>query len=181
MPRKTRKPVVMFLLQNQWFKDPVRTQQVLALYKDHKGEEAGWNRFVRDMLFLGCLTGRRIKDAFGEDLCWDAVVGEHPVTTVFEETSREIGDHPSAVFPPDPEHLVASLRRHRPGLIVAFGRVASTALVLPQVKYELETWPETVDIVHTGHPAARGPRVLTGLDEAAAITRNWIAEHIGAA
>lgn len=173
--RSARKPTIMFLLQCQWFRDPDRARQVLATYVTFEGEEEGWNRFVRDMLFMGCLTGRRIREAFGDVLCEDACgYGETPVTTVFEETSREMGGRSGAAFPPDPDHLTASLRLHRPDIVVAFGRVASEALALPEVKAEMEAQPQTIDVVHTGHPAGRGPNVMNGLREAAEIVRDWI-------
>lgn len=168
MPRKTGPGrTVMVLLQCQWFNDPARARQVLSTYITLKGDP-GWNRFVRDMLFMGCLTGNRIRDAFGEDFCWDSVVAGR---VVFEETSKDMGDRPSAVFPPDPKHLVASVRYHRPGLVVALGRVAAQAMEIGEVVAEL---PVGCKIVWAPHPAARGPDTMDKLRRAAASTWEWI-------
>lgn len=39
--RRTPRVDVMFLLQNQWFRDPDRARRTLATYVTFKGEEAG--------------------------------------------------------------------------------------------------------------------------------------------
>lgn len=155
-------PDILALLQNQWFKDPERARRVLRLYED-RGK--GRSQFIRDMLFLGCLTGRRIDQTFGDDLL---------VRTAFEEVSPEIGGHASSVFPPDEAHVLAVVKLHQPRVIVAFGKVAGQAVRLPKVWAWLETCEQTVNIVFTCHPAARGTGTVTELRQAAGKVREWL-------
>ncbi len=65
---------VLGLLQNMWFKDPERAKKTLAFYYEKKGD-GGRERFISDMLFFGCLTGRRLRQAFGEERC-DEIIWE---------------------------------------------------------------------------------------------------------
>src|SRR5687768_106630 len=122
MPR-IAEPRIMGLLQNQWFKDPERIPRLMELYNryEDKLKEPPRNRFIRDMLFLGCLTGKRLRKCLGEDLCGDIV---------WEEVSPQIGGSPGSVFPPDAEHLLKSFKRIRPDVIVTFGLVAESAFAL---------------------------------------------------
>lgn len=48
---------VVAFLQCQWFRDPERAKKTLARYEAHGSH--GREAFLRDMLFLGCLTGKR--------------------------------------------------------------------------------------------------------------------------
>lgn len=169
MPRLKTRPAcrAMMLLQNQWFNDVDRAKVTLSMYKEHKGERWGWNRFVRDMLFMGCLTGKRIKAAFGEDLCYDESV-------VFEETSTDMGGHPSSVFPPNESHLVKSLEKYRPKVIVAFGVLACEALKLPKVRVAVSMG--NIKVIETCHPAARGSDTLARLTTAATALEAYLAQ-----
>lgn len=119
---------------------------------------------------MGCLTGRRIEAAFHDFLAGDPGAPDPPVTTVFEETSREIGGHAGAAFPPDPAHLVRSLRCHRPRVIVAFGRVADAGLALGDVGHLVRDVLRAA-VVRAPHPAARGSDVPARLRAAAAEVR----------
>lgn len=164
---RTRRHRVLMLLQNQWFNDPDRAEQVLAMYKEYKGEEAARPRFIRDMLFMGCLTGRRIKETFGEDVCWDGVVGGN---VMFEEVSPLVGRRSGACFPPDPDHLVRVLSSFRPSVVAAFGLVAQTGLQLAPVQPHLQG----VTVIACPHPAARGDDVMLRLRAVAAEVRGLL-------
>ena len=160
--------MILCLLQNQWFRDPERAKKLLLKYHEHKGEEAGRNRFIRDMLFMGCLTGKRIKQTFGEEFCWDSVIANQ---VTFEEVSTEIGGHASSCFPPDLNHVLASLKLHKPGCIVTFGKIAQSA-ISGEVKEEVIE--KGIFLVHAPHPAARGPNVMQELKEASSIVHKWM-------
>ena len=164
MPNVDDDPRILALLQNQWFPDPERIPRVLAYYQEKKGEEAGRHRFVRDMLFLGCLTGRRIREAFGEDML------EY---FTFEEVSPKIGDHPGASFPPDIDHLTKTFKFVRPELIVAFGRIAQAGVDVLRGGSE---WDDP-DVIICPHPAARGPRTMPDLAAAADEVRTWLGKR----
>jgi hypothetical protein len=139
---------ILGLLQNQWFRNPERAKMVLALY-EQRGK--GRNLFIRDMLFLGCLTGRRIKRAFGEELC---------NRIIWEEVSPQMGGHAASVFPPDPAHVKASLEKHRPDLMIVFGKIAESALTGAVAEY---IQAAGVKVVVCPHPAARGAGIVERL------------------
>src|SRR5580704_11561463 len=88
---------ILAFLQCQWFKDPDRARRLLARYCDD--EERGRNRFLRDMLFLGCLTGKRLQAVFGE-MC---------SKITWEEASDNIAGKSSGVFPADPQHMAQAI------------------------------------------------------------------------
>ncbi|HEX3800234.1 MAG TPA: hypothetical protein VH413_16180 [Verrucomicrobiae bacterium] len=143
------KTTVAFL-QNQWFKDPERVRKMIK----EDGEELRL-RILEYALFAGCLTGRRLKAAFGE-LC-DEI---H-----WEEISREIGGHASSVFPPDMKHIGEVLATQRPQIILIFGKHAAAALE-PAIQTalsegDLEWRPHLI----TGpHPAARQVNTIDDLN-----------------
>jgi hypothetical protein len=161
-------PRVMGLLQNQWLKDPARIPRILELYERHADrlEEPPRNRFIRDMLFFGCPTGRNLRKYLGEDLCGEIV---------WEEVSPRVGDRPSSVFPPDAGHLLRSFKRVRPDCVVMFGRVASSCVLLrPVAEYFAEF---DVSTLHCCHPAARNaPQVARELAGVGQNLRGLIAD-----
>lgn len=130
---------IVAFLQNQWFKDP---EGIKAMFAEHPERR---ERYIEAFLFMGCLTGRRLKSAFGEELC-DRIV--------WEEISPEIGSHASSKFPPDPEHIEAVIRKHQPDVVVCFGKLASDGLR----KTIVRLGPEPISgfrILYGPHPAAR--------------------------
>lgn len=100
---------IVAFLQNQWFRDP---EGVKAMMIEHPEQR---ERFIKAFLFMGCLTGRRLKSALGEKLC-DQIV--------WEEISPEIGGHASSRFPSDLAHIKSVIEKHRPEIVVAFGALA---------------------------------------------------------
>lgn len=141
---------IVAFLQNQWFKNPER---IRAIYAKHPAKRAYLNK---SFLFMGCMSGRRLKKAFGE-LC-DIIV--------WEEVSTEIGDRSSSVFPHDIKHMNAVIAEHRPEIILAFGQVAQRAM--KDVKFTDGT------VIMLPHPAARGRGVQEQLDSAASTLRELI-------
>lgn len=153
---------VLCLLQNQWFRDPERACKLLEMYQKKEGPNNGRARFVRDMLFMGCLTGRRIEKAFGDALCdYDGVV--------FEDASADIYGDPRTKPAPDPIHVETVLRWHEPTLVVTLGEVALKSLQLANVARFM-----TIRHLHGPHPAARGAKVYEQLAELGKKLREYL-------
>lgn len=127
---------ILAVLQNQWFKDPEAWRRSIERHPHMR------RRMIAFALFRGCLTGRRLKAVFGEDLCHDIV---------WEEASPHIGGHASSAFPADIPHLKAMLTEIEPNVVLAFGRIASDALTQIVQEQPLLVGP---------HPAARGAETL---------------------
>lgn len=107
---------VVAFLQNQWFKDPERAKMILERYeKDERHGGNGREMFLRDMLFLGCLTGKNLQKAFTWDVCADII---------WEESSKNMGGNSASKFKADPEHMKAVIEKHHPDVIMVFGKVA---------------------------------------------------------
>jgi len=123
--------IILAFLQNQWFKDPEAARQVFARHPEHR------ERLVATYLFMGCLTGRRLLEVFGEELC-DEIV--------WEECSPEIGGKSSSAFPADLDHIRKAIDKHRPDVILAFGKIAGDAMaaIRPLTR-----------VIRAPHPAAR--------------------------
>ena len=132
-------------LQNMWVRDPGRVKHTIA--QDGEGFR---RRFLTYALFAGCLTGRRLKAAFG-DLCDDIV---------WEEVSCEIGGKSSSVFPPDYAHITQRMAEEKPDVLLAFGKIACDALVFVAA-------PRPVPVISGPHPAARHSTVAAELSEMA--------------
>jgi len=133
-------------LQNMWVKNPERVRADIQRH----GE--GFRlRFMKYALFAGCVTGRRLKAAFG-DLC-DEIV--------WEETTREIAGDPKTIFPAQPDHIRAVLEKYKPDVVLTFGAIARL-VVLPLWSGRLIAAP---------HPAARQPDTIAKLQAAAAELR----------
>lgn len=118
-------------LQNQWVRNPKRVQQLI----EEQGEDYR-RMFVSYALFAGCLTGRRIRAAFGtlvDDIAWDNV-------------SPRIGGKSTDCFAPDTEHMWRQFKYHKPSIILAFGTQARDACRI---------FRPAVLVVEGPHPAAR--------------------------
>lgn len=135
-------PIVAFL-QNQWFRDPERMKAMRQRPPWSERPRHEWNA---TWLFFGCLTGRRLQAAFGEELC-DRIL--------WEEVSPEIGGKSSSAFPADKQYITTILDEHRPAVVLAFGKIAGDALSsMLQPDWTLIRGP---------HPAARHPTVVAEL------------------
>jgi hypothetical protein len=134
---------IVAFLQNQWFKDPERAKLAFE-----KMGTANRHLLVEYALFRGCLTGRRLRAALGSDLC-DEIT--------WEETTTEIGGKASSVFPPQPDHIRGVIERHRPVIVLTFGKIARESVG--------PLWNGT--IFSAPHPAARGSDTVRLLAEMA--------------
>jgi hypothetical protein len=138
-------------LQNQWFKNPERVREMM----DRKPESRQW--FIKQFLFAGCLTGRRLISAFGQDLV-DQIV--------WEEISPQIGSKSGSWFDPDPVHIAAMIQKFQPRVIICFGTLAAEGVRdylehqpgiqrrLTSARAEL-TSPFIGRVLYAPHPAAR--------------------------
>lgn len=147
----TEKLRILALLQNQWFpgKSAERVRQIMATH-DLRGQTDLVGRY----LFLGpCWTAQRLLAAFGEDSReWD-----------HQNASPEIGDHASAKFKPDLEHIQRVIELCRPSVILAFGRAATIACQALHDPRKLLFGKEDWRLICGPHPAARGPDVMAQL------------------
>lgn len=155
------------ILQNQWFKRPDRVRSIYARHPGHR------ERINRDFLFMGCLTGRRLVAAFGDDIIEQIA---------FENASPKIGGCSSSRFDGDAGHVDRVICEHRPEFIIAFGSEAQLTvssllgygdgslwvLAEPDDHREVRSDPGGVNTVHipvllAPHPAARGADVMPRL------------------
>lgn len=127
--------VILAFLQNQWFNDPEGVKEMMREHPERR------QRYIEAFLFMGCLTGRRLRSAFGEELC-DAIT--------WEEISPEIGSKSSSKFPPDPVHIKNVIDQFQPTVIVAFGSLAQEG-----IKYHLATHRFVGRVLYGPHPADR--------------------------
>jgi len=135
---------VLAFLQNMWVIDPKRIEASITRHG-----EAYRRRLIAYALFAGCLTGRRLRMAFGRDTCQ---------RIIWEEASREIAGNAREVCKPDHAHIAAVLERERPDVVLAFGQVAGAAVA--------GLWHGR--LICAPHPAARQAGTLDRLREAAA-------------
>lgn len=149
---------IVAFLQNQWFNDPEGVRTMLNRQRDCVGYTQEQmrarvrRRLIHYALFAGCLTGRRLKKAFGDmtnDIVW-------------EEGSSEIGGKASAFFPPDVSHISAVIEEEKPDIILCFG--ASNRPVIEK----LCPWPNSpIRVIYMPHPAARHATVSQELADGA--------------
>lgn len=107
---------ILAILQNQWFKNPKLIEKI---YERHGGGLDGRAQLNATYLFFRCLTGKRLTDTLGEDLC-DRII--------WENASTSMGGESAARFGADPAHIVAIICHHKPTIIITFGAVAESGL-----------------------------------------------------
>jgi hypothetical protein len=138
---------VLVILQNQWFKDPVRVRAIYGKYiaeKDWHSVEYLNGAY----LYRGCKTGEKIKRAFGESsLDWN-----------YWEATPQIAGKSDGVFPPDPDWIAIGIRHFKPDIVIPFGQVAKKGLETA-VKMVLSPDEDTFSVLYAPHPAARYPSV----------------------
>jgi hypothetical protein len=148
--------VGLAFLQNMWVRDPQRVRDAIERY----GEQYRM-RVIHHSLFAGCLTGRRIHAAFGDELI---------KTITWEEASREIAGDSKTICTPDPEHIADKLEAYSPEVVITFGAVSFEA-VKP-----LWSGP----IIRAPHPAARQPETIAKLKAAASEYAKIVANQLNA-
>lgn len=155
---------IIAFLQNQWVRNPDRVRKTYELHPEQR------NRIIGLLLFMNyprcCLTGRRLRVVFGEELC---------NSIVWEESSEQVGGKSSDCFAADPAHIRRAVAKHQPDIILHFGRIASEGLAraLPDIN-------QTVLLIPGPHPAARHGTVVDELMEMAAKLRTSIKEMTAA-
>lgn len=148
---------ILAIMQNMWVREPARTEAAFA-----KHGEAFRLKYMETVLFMGCKTGRVLKQVFGEELIRQMV---------FEETTRKIADNPKTIFPADLEHMGKCVMDHKPKVILTFGKIAEEAVLQ---LCETQGWGRLqLDyvmpvLIHAHHPASRHIDSPRNLAEAAA-------------
>jgi hypothetical protein len=147
-------------LQNQWFDDPDGVRQMLARH-DHEPivRERVRRRLIHYALFAGCLTGRRLKKAFG-DLTSEII---------WEEGSRVISGNSRDFHPPDSVHIGSTIREEKPDFILCFGRANK-----PVIESICPFSRKDVKVFYMPHPAARQSTVVQDLADGAEALRTSI-------
>lgn len=124
------RPPILAIVQNPWVRDP---ESVRRRYDEAYARlgESYRRRFIAFLLFgTGCPTGRRIRQAFGEE--WTNHI-------IFEEASRLIGGKSSDAFPADIQHLRGCVDRYQPSICIGFGRIACAGLRAIEAPRLIET------------------------------------------
>lgn len=139
--------MIVAFLQNAWVRDPARLEKMFA-----QQDEQFRRRMLASLLFMGCVTGRRLKSAFGEELC-DAIV--------WEETTRVIAGDPKTILPAQPEHIRAVLNELKPAAVLALGAIAAKSVfaVMSDCQHK-------AILITAPHPAARQADVMQRLRDA---------------
>jgi hypothetical protein len=165
---------VCAILENQWFKNPARMEEIRA--KHYAGNRS---EFIRTFLFFGCLTGKRIQSAFGDR--WT-----DPDAIVWEETSPRMASSPSEKFPPDVDHVRAFLARERPDVVLTFGKPALRVTLGLQAEatdakldFAADRHVRYFKIIEAPHPAARHATVCEELVAAAETLNQQAAIYAG--
>lgn len=144
-------PKIVAFLQNAWFKNPERMKAIYARHGVTPEDRAHLNAIY---LFFGCLTGRRLRAAFGEQAC-DRIV--------WENASAEMAGRSSDAFKADPAHMARVLEHFKPRAVLVFGTIARKGLM------QTTCWKG--ELIVGPHPAARHPTVVGELCEMAANLR----------
>lgn len=132
---------IVAFTQNQYFRDPVRVKEI------YEKNPALWESLNRKFMFGGCLSGRRLQETFGWDMCnqiiWDTI-------------TTQIGDRSNSVFPVDPQHIRNVMAKHNPSIILSFGVLAREAIqAWCDEQYNKEE-PTPIPVIISGpHPASR--------------------------
>lgn len=132
-----REMIVMGLMQNTWARDPVRVTKMLCRNPELR------NVLIAQLLFAGCMSGRRLRTAFGP-LCDDIV---------WENATPVVTSSPNAKVAGDADHLRASLAYVKPDVVLAFGKVARDTITA--AAYEGVVIPGPNPVARTGGIDAR--------------------------
>ena len=164
---KNDQPVVVAFLQNLWFRNPERMKLIYDKYIAREEPGKGRQRFIRDFLFFGCLTGKRLDAAF------EPVFGDQwRRRIVWEESHQQWGGESSACFEYDADHMRQVMLDHKPDVVMLFGKVALGGWKAG--KLETATDRRLV-IIEGPHPAARGADVPIQLRHMAYVLQSEMA------
>ena len=155
---------IVAFLQCQWF--PARhLATVERAYRLHGPTPEDRADLNARHLFFRCLTGSRLRAAFGEPLC-DRIT--------WENASPRIATEASGSFPPDHDHIRAVVRHFKPSVVLTFGRVADRGV--HDATVGSVTWDRSAEFatVTGSHPAARHATVAAELGRMAAEVRRLL-------
>jgi hypothetical protein len=144
---------IVAFLQNQWFKNPEKAKAIFVKHPDAREE------LIARFLFAGCLTGKRLAEAFGD---WTDKI-------IWEEISRDVGGHSAAAFRPDMDHIREVILKHKPYVVLAFGKIAHNALTMLRAAPGCP-W----HFISACHPAARGNDTMVRLHRAAYLLKYFV-------
>lgn len=139
---------ILAILQNQWLHNPERARNRIA-EKGPKYRRA----LLRYALFAGCLTGRRLQQWLGKELCSEIV---------WDEASPVITCRPDQCPPADPGHVRGAIDEVRPEVVIAFGKSAAEAVwgaLNLFHKSPAEGGRIEFRVICVAHPAARQPEL----------------------
>ena len=149
------KLIVLAFLQNQWFQRPHGVERI---YAQHAGDYDHLAKLDAAYLFMGCLTGRRLKNAFGTSARHDII---------WQNASPKIAGKSNGVFPADVPHMLRIIEHFQPKIVIGFGSVAVPPL--RRMKDAGAPW----HFVQAPHPAARHATVPQELADAARRVREF--------
>lgn len=159
---------IIAFLQNQWFNDPEGVKAMLdrqrecGEYTQEQMRERVRRRLIHYALFAGCLTGRRLKKAFGELTS----------TIIWEEASRVISGNARDFHPPDEHHIKNVLATEKPDVILSFGKANRTVFerLCPRPTSDIH-------VIYMPHPAARQATVPQELADGEMALQLFMIEH----
>lgn len=136
---------VLAIMQNQWVRDPAQLQRILDRH-----DEAFRRQMVARLLFMGCVSGKRIKAAFGDLI--------HRI--VWEEASRVITGSPHEAPPADVDHIVKVIEELKPSIVLTFGKIATNGTLKALSRLE---GSHRFTVMSAPHPASRGDALASAL------------------
>jgi len=139
---------ILAFMQNQWLKDPERHKRTMQRYIDRGKPELAEDlrrRMIHYALFAGCRTGQILKKFLGDDVC---------SKIIWDEASKEVGGHSSSCFKADHDHMRSRIDEEKPGIVIAFGKIAGDALD--------KLSPTEVYRIIMPHPTGRAKNTLAG-------------------
>lgn len=137
--------VVLAFMQNQWVRDPEQLKRILARH-----DAAFRRRMIAKLLFAGCVSGRRLKTAFGD----------FTNKIVWEEASPVITGSPSEAPPADVGHIAATIEELKPDIVLTFGRIATNGVLKALSALEGR---HRFTVMSAPHPTSRGDDLASAL------------------
>lgn len=138
-------PLVLAFMQNQWVRDPEQLRRILARH-----DAAFRRQMVARLLFMGCVSGKRLKAAFGD----------FTNKIVWEEASPVITGSPSECPPADVPHIVAAIEELKPEIVLTFGKIATNGVLKAMTALEGR---HQFTVMSAPHPASRGDALASAL------------------
>ncbi len=136
---------IVAFLQNMW----VRSDRTKAQVERWDPVSDQRERMIAYALFAGCLTGRRLKQALGTDLCQQII---------WQEASPQVTTDPKLYCPPDDQHIKNVLQKHQPTHVVCFTETGYSAI------WRMCELRRNIICIRSCHPAARGPLTMAKVE-----------------